>query len=222
MEPDFWHRRWHKNEIGFHESDGSSLLKAYFETLNIPSAGRVFVPLCGKTRDLAWLLSQGFHVVAIELNELAVIQLFEELGITPKRTTVNTSHNTQLQYFHYTFSNGLTFDVFQGDFFALTTTQLGNVDAVYDRAALVALPPKMRKQYVAHLLSLSAHCRQLLVCFEYEQGLLNGPPHSVNYEEVQEHYHKSYAIKALYNDRVEGGFRGQTEVFESVYRLSPL
>ena len=26
MEPDFWHRRWKKNEIGFHENEGNTLL----------------------------------------------------------------------------------------------------------------------------------------------------------------------------------------------------
>ena len=83
MEPDFWHRRWKKNEIGFHENEGNTLLKAYFEQWQLPENGRVFVPLCGKTKDIGWLLAKGFSVVAIELNESAVKALFADLGVEP-------------------------------------------------------------------------------------------------------------------------------------------
>ena len=41
-----------------------------------------------------------------------------------------------------------------GDFFALTAADLAGVAGVYDRAALVALPPKMREDYVRLLAEL--------------------------------------------------------------------
>ncbi|MEZ5583009.1 MAG: hypothetical protein R3F37_09810 [Candidatus Competibacteraceae bacterium] len=39
-------------------------------------------------------------------------------------------------------------------FFALTETDVENVAGVYDRAALIALPPAMRQDYVEHLLGI--------------------------------------------------------------------
>jgi thiopurine S-methyltransferase len=221
MEASFWHRRWQKNEIGFHESDGSYLLKKYFDRLSLSPSDRVFVPLCGKTRDIAWLLSKEISVLGIELNEQAIVQLFTELGVSPKRANIEVSGQDNLQHFHHTFSNALTIDIYQGDFFALDAKLLGNIDAVYDRASLVALPKTMRENYTAHLQAISCQSQQLLICYEYEEGLIQGPPHSVDNDEVITHYQQSYKIENLHKDRVEGGFREQTDVFEAVYLLYP-
>lgn len=220
MEADFWHRRWHKNEIGFHETDGSRLLKTFFSKLKLSQGARVFVPLCGKTRDIAWLLAQGYDVVGIELNESAVIQLFQELGLSPKATKVNDSE--PLAHFLHTFENGLTIDIYQGDFFVLNKQSLGAIDAVYDRAALVALPEEMRVGYTQHLQSITAGCQQLLISFHYADGVLKGPPHSVSEAEITRHYQSQYAVEPLYYEKIEGGFRGQATVFETAYYLQPL
>lgn len=217
MEADFWHTRWHKNEIGFHEEDGNEFLKKYLDTLKIPNGARVFVPLCGKTRDIAWLLSKGYSVVGIELNSQAIDQLFEELNVVPECIESNGFERRRAL-----FSNEVSLDVFVGDFFALNNTLLGKVDAVYDRAALVALPPAMRKQYASHLLTITKSCTQLLICFEYADGLLQGPPHCVDLDEVKTHYSNTMHILLLHNEKVEGGFRGQSEVFESVYLLNAI
>lgn len=212
MEAAFWHRRWRKNEIGFHEEDGNHLLKTYIEKLALPAGARVFVPLCGKTRDIAWLLSKGFNVVGIELNTLAVDQLFAELEVQVEHRKIEGfDHRSAL------FSNGQSLDIYIGDFFALNSVIMGTVDAVFDRGALVALPAHMRKQYTEHLLSLTDKSSQLLVCYEYAEGLLQGPPHSVDSNEVNTHYTKHMRVLQLYRAKVEGGFREQSEVFEAAY-----
>ena len=41
----------------------------------------VFVPLCGKSLDMVWLLEQGFSVTGCEISELAVQQFFTENSI---------------------------------------------------------------------------------------------------------------------------------------------
>lgn len=215
MEAAFWHRRWRKNEIGFHEEDGNHLLKSYIDMLELTAGARVFVPLCGKTRDIAWLLSKGFNVVGIELNTLAVDQLFEELEVQPEHSEVQEfEHRSAL------FSNGLRLDIFTGDFFAFNSAIMGKVDAVFDRGALVALPAQMRLQYAEHLLSLSDKCSQLLVCYEYAEGVLQGPPHSVDSKEVATHYNKQMNVLQVYKGRIKGGFREQSEVFEAAYVVS--
>lgn len=213
MNPEFWHKRWQKNEIGFHEEEGSELLKKYFHALDLPNNSKVFVPLCGKTRDIAWLLSQGIEVVAIELNQHAVEQLFNELGVT----AIVKKHDHGVGELICYLAPYL--NVYVGDFFALTQKHLAQVNAVYDRAALVALPSDLRKKYTQHLLKISGNCPQLLICFEYAEDLLNGPPFSVTEKEVNEHYQNIFSIKQLYYAKVKGGFRNQSEVHEAVYLL---
>lgn len=221
MEADFWHARWQKNEIGFHEAQGSHLLKAHIGALSLNIGARVFVPLCGKTRDIAWLLSRGFSVVAIELNDSAVQQLLDELGVDATPALCESPQNTDLNHYHKKFENGLNLDVYQGDFFEITVNSLGKIDAVYDRAALVALPFEMRVKYTAHLRKVTHNIQQLLVCYEYEEGLLKGPPHNISADEVDEHYRAAFNIECLYKSYVEGGFRGRSDVFEAVYLVHP-
>jgi len=210
MDPSFWHRRWKKNEIGFHESEGSHLLKDHFDKWTLPSSPRVFVPLCGKTRDIAWLLSNGLEVVAVELNESAVIALFDELGVQP-------DIEKQGELIRYSVRD-LT--VYVGDFFALSAAIIGSVDGVYDRAALVALPPELRKRYTRHLQQITQHRKQLLITYDYQQTLFDGPPFSVTTKEVEGHYSSNFSIERLYRDKVKGGFRGHSDVYEAVYILN--
>ena len=75
-------------------------------------------------------------------------------------------------------------DIFAGDIFEITADVLGPVDAVYDRAALVALPEGMRRRYAAHLAGITAVAPQLLVTFEYDQAEMDGPPFSITEEEA--------------------------------------
>lgn len=78
MDTKYWHQRWETRNIGFHLNEANPLLVQYFKELNLLKDSRVFLPLCGKTRDISWLLAQGYQVVGAELNELAITELFEE------------------------------------------------------------------------------------------------------------------------------------------------
>ncbi len=86
MDASFWHQRWEKNEIAFHERQANPLLVKYFDKLSLAQGRRVFVPLCGKTLDIAWLLSRGYRVAEAELSQVAIGQLFQELGVEPTRS----------------------------------------------------------------------------------------------------------------------------------------
>ncbi len=198
MEASFWHERWAKNELGWHERDFNPLLTAHFHHLALPADGRVFVPLCGKTRDIVWLLQQGYRVAGSELSEVAVQQLFAELGVAPTVTRVG-----DLQRY-----SAAALDVFVGDIFALTAQHLGPVGASYDRAALVALPPAMRQRYAQHMLALTGSAPQLLISFEYDQNLMAGPPHSVPASEVWRHYGAAYRLTLAEAREIPGGVRG--------------
>ena len=174
MDASFWHQRWEKNEIGFHESEANPLLVKYFKVLSLAKGRRVFVPLCGKTLDISWLLSNGYRVTRAELSRIAVEQLFAGLRVEPKISGVG-------QVDHYSASN---IDIFVGDIFALSSKILGQVDAIYDRAALVALPEQLRSRYAAHLTEMTANAPQLLLTYEYDQHVMEGPPFSIGDAEV--------------------------------------
>ena len=174
MEVDFWHDRWEKNLTGFHLDEVNPHLRENWAALNLKSGSRVFVPLCGKSLDLLWLADQGYEVVGIELSPLAVKAFFSENGLEAKLT-----HIDGLEYWQ---SDNIS--LFCGDFFSLTTEILGTIDAVYDRASLIALPPAMRKDYAAKLTELAQTAPKLLVTLEYDQSKMDGPPFSVSQEEV--------------------------------------
>ena len=212
MQHDFWHQKWQKNEIGFHLPEANPLLRSHFPSLNLNQGSRVFLPLCGKTLDVAWLLAQGYRVVGAELSEIAIQALFKSLGVIPIISQLG----------EVTHCSALNLDMFVGDIFHLSSDMLGEVDAVYDRAALVALPSDMRKAYAAHLIALTCAAPQLLICFEYDQVLHAGPPFSIDVDEVKQHYEMHYDLTLLAIVDVVGGLKGKCSATERVWHLRPL
>ena len=185
------------------------MLVEYLSELSLEKGCRLFLPLCGKTLDIGWLLSNGYSVAGAELSEIAVQQLFAELGVKAEVSKVNGMHR-------YSAEN---IDIFVGDIFDLSTRMLGGVDAVYDRAALVAMPEQVRPRYATHLVEITDGAPQLLVCYEYDQRLMDGPPFSVGQEEVKQHYGDSYNPELIASIDVPGGLKGKCAARESVWLL---
>lgn len=209
MDASYWLQRWEKNNIGFHESEANPLLVKYFKELSLVEGSRVFLPLCGKTLDIAWLLSNGYRVAGAELSRTAIEQLFMELGVEPKISGAGEVN-------HYSAKN---IDIFVGDIFDLSSKMLGPVDAVYDRAALVALPEQMRNRYTAHLTEITDRAPQLLISYEYDQNSMEGPPFSVSNEEVNQRYRDSYDLTLIASTNIPGGLKGKCAAKENVWLL---
>lgn len=209
MDAQFWHDRWAKNEIGFHKNEANPFLVKYVHELALRKGNRVFVPLCGKTLDIPWLLSNGYRVAGAELSAIAIDQLFSNLGVTPTIT-----RNGRIAHYH---ANNI--DLFVGDLFDVTRTMLGPVDAIYDRAALVALPDTIRSRYTAHVTDITDHAPQLLICYEYDQRAAEGPPFSISHEEVRRHYATRYQLTLLTSENVPGGLKGKCAATEHVWLL---
>lgn len=178
MKSEFWHSRWKSNEIGFHESAPNENLVSYVNKLGLEQGSKWFLPLCGKTLDIAWLVSRGYKVIGVELSELAIEQLFDEMGITPKVKNIDDFKLFQAD----------NIDIWVGDFFSISAEMLGEIDAVFDRGSLVALPIEMRAKYVPHLKLVTNTAPQLLVCYEYDQSLRAGPPFTIPQSEIEDHY----------------------------------
>lgn len=208
----FWQEKWDNNQIGFHERVANPALVKYVSELNLSEGSRVFLPLCGKTLDIAWLLSQGYQVVGVELVEAAIVQLFDELNCVPR---VEQKEGLK----HYQTDD---LDIYVGDVFALSKAEIGQVDAVYDRAALVSLPndspDHMRLRYLSHIIEITDSAPQLLLTFEYDVSLMQGPPFSISKADVQSYYAANYDIKLL----ATGSFNGKLKadcVAEMVWLL---
>jgi thiopurine S-methyltransferase len=210
VDRDFWLARWQNNQIGFHEGTPNALLVAHFAALGIPADGRIFVPLCGKSRDMHWLRAQGFTVVGAELSRLAAEQFFAELGLTPAVAPAGPLERFEAE--------GVT--LFVGNIFDLDQDTLGAVDAVYDRAALVALPAPLRERYAAHIIGLTSAAPQLLVTFEYDQARQSGPPFSVLEAEVRTLYGATYRLDRAEIREVPGGLKGSCPAQESVWLIN--
>jgi thiopurine S-methyltransferase len=212
MDGSFWHRKWERNEIAFHEREANPLLVRYFKDLSLPKGSRVFLPLCGKTLDIHWLLSRGYRVSGSELSKIAVEQLFSELGVEPNIRVID-------QISRYSANN---IDIFVGDIFSLSRGVLGQIDAIYDRAALVAFPEPLRDRYAAHLINITDRAPQLLISYDYDQRLLDGPPFSVSHEEVGRQYRESYDLKLLASADIKGGLKGKSPAAEHVWLLKKM
>jgi thiopurine S-methyltransferase len=215
MQHDFWHQRWQQNQIGFHSPDINPHLQRFWPLVAVNAGSRIFLPLCGKSKDMLWLLAQGYPVVGVELSPMAVEAFFAE----------NAMHPTVCQQGNFLVYRIDGLEIFCGDFFELSAAELGRVDVVYDRAALVALPPEMRIDYATHLSSLLEPGQQiLLVTFAYPQHEMPGPPFSVPEDEIEMLYRHWCTVDFLTSEDVlqkELHFRerGLGSLHEQVYRL---
>ena len=210
MEAEFWHKKWAEKDIAFHSSEANPMLRCYFSALELVEGARIFLPLCGKTRDIDWLRQQGMRVAGAELSCLAVEELFSELGETP----VISEHSELRKY------SAPGIEIYLGDIFALSAELLGVIDAVYDRAALVALPAKMRVKYTEHLIQIADAAPQLLVNYDYQQSVMPGPPFAISDEELKAHYAQCYTLHVLHSEPVLGGLKGQCPAQEKVWLLT--
>ncbi len=207
MERSFWKGRWDAGQIGFHEGAPNRFLVRFGDRL---AKGSVFVPLAGKTFDVDHLLAEGHAVTAVELIEAAVTAFFEERKLEPKITREAAREVHELE--DLTFIRGDVFDV------------RGSFDAVWDRAALIALPPDVRIRYAAHLATLvRPGGTMLLVTLEHDAG--SGPPFEVTPDEVHSHYDEAFAIDELASEDVMAenpniAQKGASRIHERVWLLT--
>lgn len=215
MEPQFWLEKWEKREIGFHLDAAHPLLERHWPALGAEPGCAVFVPLCGKSLDLAYLRCLGHRVVGAELSALAVEQFFAENGLVPAVTERGS--------FKVWEAGGIT--LYQGDYFALDPAWSKDIGAVYDRAALIAMPPERQAEYAEKLLALTPEPAPiLLITLEYASDEMRGPPFSTPAEQVmrlcagQRRVERLEALDAL-ADNPGLRARGLSALTETVWRL---
>jgi len=216
VEAKFWHERWARDQTGFHLPEVNPYLLRHWSGMTLASGAQVLVPLCGKSLDLVWLVTQGYRVLGVELSEKAVEAFFNEQGLTPQ-----ISERGAFKVFH----SG-TIELWCGDFFALDAGAVAACSALYDRAALIALPPLMRERYAAHLSSILAEgTRGLLITLDYDQAQKAGPPFAVSDEEVHLLLGERWELEVLEEQDILGESwkfiqEGVGRLDERVYRVA--
>ena len=183
-----WVTRWREGRIQFHVDKVNPILASYVDRLLPEGFGRVLVPLCGKSLDLGWLVEHGHEVVGVELVEKAVEDLFNGIGGSPTISTQDVFQSWR--------SDGL--EVLVGDLFELDANVSGKFDAIWDRAAFVALRPSDRVRYAPHLQEfLRPNGRILLSTISYDGSKMEGPPFSVSANEVHRRFGNSLSVEKL-------------------------
>lgn len=190
MEQEFWAERWSLGQINFHESAVNRNLTNHAERWGLGPDSVVLVPLCGKTVDMIWLAHRARRVIGVELIETAIQEFLGDNSLTAERTELAGAA-------HYVTSVPADdegpageIELICGDFLALgrpgsALEASSGITHVWDRAALVALPPEMRAEYAPTLDRLAPGARMLVNTFEYDQSVMGGPPFSVDDDEVQ-------------------------------------
>ena len=192
-----WLHFWESNETNWHSDTITQELVEYFELFELEPGDKVFVPLCGKSLDMLYIMNQGFSVVGVEISEIGVRQFFRENDLTYKITRVD-------DFDLYSSEN---LEIYCGDFFSLTSKHLNNVKAVLDSKSLIALEPDLRQKYVKYLNDIiSVGARILLVTLQYPQHQMSGPPFSVDKSEVESLFSMTFESRELrsFND-IENG-----------------
>jgi len=212
-----WAARWREGRIGFHQDAINDLLVEHWPTVTPDATCRVLVPLCGKSKDMLWLLGRGPSVLGVELSPIAVDSFFVENGleyVIEKRGAYQAFVGTGA-------ATGLTLIV--GDFFGLSPEVLGGrFDAVYDRAAIVALPPDKWAMYAQVVSQLMApRSAGFMLTFDYPQNERNGPPFSVGFHDVKGCFEPGWAVELIDTMELTSGNRWElSRLQEPVIHLS--
>lgn len=218
MRSEFWHSVWEEGKIGFHAEKTNPFLMKFWPQMGLSAGDPVFVPLCGKSLDMLWLAEQKHPVLGVELSPIAAQDFFTEN---------NLPHEVRPEGSFMTYQGG-DIEILAGNYFDMTAGQFRDIKAVYDRAALVALPETMRQDYARQMSELlPAEAKVLLLTFEYDQSIVTGPPHSISYTEVRRLFESKFLIERLDSrDLIEKAPRfksaGLDSFVQSIYLLDKL
>jgi thiopurine S-methyltransferase len=193
MELSYWQSRWRKGNTGFHMPGGYPALNTWQDRI-LTKDSRVLVPLCGKSDDLIWFAERCAGVTGVEISREAIESFFRDQHINPDRTSF-------LGFNIYSSNN---IELWEGDFLKFPVRKAPRIDLIYDKAALVALPPSMRRNYIQKLLEWDNPRPDILLHhFIYDPDEMNGPPFSVSQTEILEAFGDIYDVDVLESNELD-------------------
>jgi thiopurine S-methyltransferase len=222
--------QWAEGRIGWHEDDVHDALHQHGELFlpglhgqsAVVKPRRVFVPLCGKAVDMAFLarspaVSQVvgvdgvFQAIEAFRQEHADLVIVEIPAAEADATKVLVGGSNKLK-------------LLCTDFFSLDSHQMeGKFDVIFDRGSLVAIDPSLRRDYVrieSELLVDEGSI--LLVAIERVAGTdwdKEGPPFSLSKEDVICLYGSGWDVQCLREGGEEKRNAG-TDMVSSYYKIA--
>ncbi|MBE9079442.1 thiopurine S-methyltransferase [Romeria aff. gracilis LEGE 07310] len=191
MHIQFWVDSWNAggHKTSFHRQDVHPYVLKYL-TPEVLRDKRVLVPLCGKSVDMIYFREHAAQVIGVELVEKAILEFFAEHQIPFTRRGARFE------------ADRLT--IICNNFFSLNRVDIGPIDWIYDRAALVALPLPLRQQYVCQVDKLlPVGGQQFVNTLEYFPRL-ETPPFSIAPDEVAAYYCGNHSICHLEQPTLPG------------------
>lgn len=194
MELSYWLSRWNKGKTGFHMEKGYPGLRIHWPSLPIPEKPVVLIPLAGKSADIQWIAERARRVICSEISAVAIEQFFDQYEMEFSKT----------RFASFEIYKGQNIEFWCGDFMKLPQHKIGNIDLIYDKASIVALPEKMRIPYSDKIISLSSDNTKLLMhLLSYNQSEMTGPPFSVGPDEVKRLFSEMFNIHLLQKNSLE-------------------
>ncbi len=212
-----WQEHWKSNEHPFHLTSVNPFLECYWQKLKLPANGHVLVPLCGKSQDLLWLAQQGHQVTGVEISPIACETFFSE-------NRLPFEQQQQDEFIHY---DNEKIVLLCGDFFRLDPILVTDISAVYDRAALIALPPALHQRYVKQLTKFMAKGSEMLLIVIDSNDLTQEHPYPLNTADIHNLFCKDFAINEIARVKIDNLStvlisRGYRTAYEVVYHLKRL
>jgi len=234
----YWQKRWEENQIGFHRPQINPYLLNHIEKMTgqkltaepigdtaqfLENSKKTwFVPLCGKTVDIPYLLSQGFRVFGLEAAKLAIEALDQEHSLS-----LVYNEDTKL----FTGADGLL-QIYMGDLFSCPIEKFGPFDYVWDRGSFIAVEYPFRSSYVEMMqraLKKSDgswyNYKYLMDSVQYDKSKFGGPPRSVDAADIEEFYKPWCSVELVESEvmpadnRVAKAVGG--EVLVHIYFITP-
>ena len=215
QEPDtttaeYWEKRWEEKNTSWHrEAVNKKLIKYLHELSGGRSNVRVFVPLCGKSIDMLWLVAQGHEVVGVELSKLAIESFFQENNLEFSVEKVKLAVAVDLVDVYKCVGKKIT--IFCCDLFVVSKDDFGKrFDAIWDRGSLSAILPAFGdrgKRYTKKMRSLLADDgNYLLESHFYEVDRNNEPPASLSMEFRNKLYEQNFVLRELEVEKSDEDF----------------
>jgi len=184
-----WLKIWETGDTKFHSAKITPELIKYLPKTRIKPGECVLVPLCGKSKDMFWLAEQGYQVIGVELSSKACEEFFIDHGLQPQITK-------EKRFIKYHYQN---ITLLCGDFFDLKNEDIPDIKLIYDWKALIALPPKIQKKYVAHLMHCVDNQADMLLLSIDSPDKINGAPYPITPQEINKLFSHYFMIQLLEN-----------------------
>lgn len=182
-----WLKLWREMpDLEFDAGGNSNFLIQNFLALGIEKNAEILFPLCGKAKSMITLAEHGYRIAGIEISPIAISRFFSEYSLTVRRETRNG--------IPVYMAAELPVKLYCDDIFKRLPLRC---QGFFDVAALVAILPSRRKQYVAVLKSMLAPKAKGIVAVVRYDGIASNAPFPVSTKEFHALFSESFEITEL-------------------------